>query len=169
MEILPCEFHWGICSNFISVLLCKTLLLQLISYLCGHLFYLQTWNQTLRWHKWIQLAFLPLEDQAQKQSIKINSQLVGGSQPFAVIFLLHTVLWSNCFFRHLCFRDISFFLRTTQIAPGRVSCHDSLLLRLLLPPLPNNKRNRGLKQTGGKKKRLIIAQTPFLSLRWKRM
>lgn len=76
---------------------------------------------------------------------------MGGSQPFTVIFLPHTVLWSNCFFRHLCFRDISFFLLTTQIALGRVSCHDSLLLRLLLPPLPDNKRNGGPKETGGEK------------------
>lgn len=95
--------------------------------------------------------FLPVKDQAQKSNTQIaNSQLVGGSQPFAVIFLLRTVLWSNCFFRHLCFRDISFFLLTTQIAPRRVSCHDSLLLRLLLPSLPDNKRNGGPKETGEK-------------------
>lgn len=82
-----------------------------------------------------------------------NSQLGDGSQPFAVIFLLRTVLWSNCFFRHLCFRDVSFSLLTAQIVPRRVSCHNSLLLRLLLPPpFPDNKRNGGPEETGGRKK-----------------
>lgn len=94
---------------------------------------------------------LPLEDQAQKRSTEISSQLMGGSQPFVVI-LLPQFSDLIAFLRHLCFRDISFFLLTTQIAPGRVSCHDSLLLRLLLPLFPDNNRNRGPKQTGKKKK-----------------
>lgn len=127
--------------------LCKTLLLQLISYLCGHLF--------IQRHEARPSA--DINDSSSlfffttgRRSTEISSQLVGGSQPFVVIFLPQ---FSDliAFLRHLCFRDISFFLLTTQIAPGRVSCHDSLLLRLLLPLFPDNNRNRGPKQTGKKK------------------